>query len=770
MKNLNCTNWMIILLFFANINQVKAAARTWIGAGAGGAGTDFNSASNWTGAGALLSTDDLTMNISGNATITVSANVTIRNLTFTVSGGNIGILSSGTKILTVNGPFVCNGVDYFNPANYSYARIYSASSGAGFIFNSTATFHNGGAGRTNLYAATTSPGFMKFYNNVTFGSNCFTSPGVEPEMYFDATISQTITCNNSLNYVMPEDLFFGFVNSPTITFAGSKQDWFYGTYDGNVRIKNSTLVKANYCTLDGYVAALNFYMESGSKLEINYTNDFPQGGYNGYSLDPNSTVEYLGAASNQTVSGTSVVSLAYGHLIIGGSGNKSTGSNTICKGNFTINNGATFLSNGFTHENRANFTNNGTFTAGTSTHQFTGSVMQFINGTNLPVFYKLTINNTSTGVTLNRQANVSNLLTLTDGVVYTSAGNHLEVTSTGTSTTGSDASHVDGPMRKAGTAAFNFPVGDAGVWARIGISAPTVNSTFEAIYHFMDSPNCTTVTAHLQYVSHIEYWDLVRTAGTSNATITLFWENNTRSGITDGTSADLKVARWNGASWEDRGHVSDAGTTSLNGWVSSVVNTAFNMFTFGSISDPSTNPLPVDLKNLTLNCKNSNEVELEWETLSERENDYFFIDKSNDGIVFHLLNKIEGAGNSLNSIAYSSSDSSIDGLTYYRLSQVDNNGTIRILDTKSINCIAEKEDIFIAYTPNKLNITIYRKDKQEFTFLLIGSDGKLVYSENMVLNKGINQFQIPTNNSKPGMYYLKITSTNSIEQKKVIIN
>ena len=56
-------------------------------------------------------------------------------------------------------------------------------------------------------------------------------------------------------------------------------------------------------------------------------------------------------------------------------------------------------------------------------------------------------------------------------------------------------------------------------------------------------------------------------------------------------------------------------------------------------------PLPVELLYFQAALKNEN-VELSWQTASERENDHFIVERSNDGFNWEFLEKVEGAGTS----------------------------------------------------------------------------------------------------------------------------
>ena len=95
--------------------------------------------------------------------------------------------------------------------------------------------------------------------------------------------------------------------------------------------------------------------------------------------------------------------------------------------------------------------------------------------------------------------------------------------------------------------------------------------------------------------------------------------------------------------------------------------------------------LPIELISFDANLK-GNIVLLVWETLSEINNDYFTIEKSNDGLNFIEVTRLQGAGNSLERLAYSTTDNSpFTGVSYYRLKQTDFNGDYTYSEIKAIN-------------------------------------------------------------------------------------
>ncbi|MEZ4980276.1 MAG: hypothetical protein R2769_01560 [Saprospiraceae bacterium] len=85
--------------------------------------------------------------------------------------------------------------------------------------------------------------------------------------------------------------------------------------------------------------------------------------------------------------------------------------------------------------------------------------------------------------------------------------------------------------------------------------------------------------------------------------------------------------------------------------------------------------LPIQL--LSFSAKNiENFTALEWSTATELDNEVFIIEKSVDGKNYEVIGKVDGAGNSNTIINYFFVDENKSkGLAYYRLKQVDFDGT-----------------------------------------------------------------------------------------------
>lgn len=94
----------------------------------------------------------------------------------------------------------------------------------------------------------------------------------------------------------------------------------------------------------------------------------------------------------------------------------------------------------------------------------------------------------------------------------------------------------------------------------------------------------------------------------------------------------------------------------------------------------------------------SNEIQIEWITYSEINNDYFTVYKSYDGYDWTELTKIQGAGNSNSELSYSTRDSNPrPGVQYYKLRQTDYDGQWEEFDVVSVIIRAERKEVIRVY-------------------------------------------------------------------------
>ncbi len=243
------------------------------------------------------------------------------------------------------------------------------------------------------------------------------------------------------------------------------------------------------------------------------------------------------------------------------------------------------------------------------------------------------------------------------------------------STPASNTSYVEGFVRKVGNVPFTFPVGEFGVYAPISISAPSnAAHHFTARYFRVDPDplyNTALKDASIDHLSRCEYWVLDRTAGSSLVAVTLSWDTPRSCGVQ--TPAELLVARWDGVMWRNEGNGGTTGNATTGTVVSASTLGQFGPFTLGSTT--SSNPLPVELISFDARAVGL-VVECEWYTASELNSDHFQLQRSTDDRAFETVAVVPAAGTSSTTRRYNIVDKDpVTGLNYYRLMQVDKDGT-----------------------------------------------------------------------------------------------
>jgi hypothetical protein len=184
--------------------------------------------------------------------------------------------------------------------------------------------------------------------------------------------------------------------------------------------------------------------------------------------------------------------------------------------------------------------------------------------------------------------------------------------------------------------------------------------------------------------------------------------------------------------------------------------------------------LPVELVSFAAICEDNNTVSVNWTTASEHNSDYYKVEKSRDGLNWNTLATEAAAGNSTQLINYSVSDASdISGTVYYRLSQVDVDGTMKVYDIVSTICSSEKELALIAYpNPSNGQFTLKIENAAGGMYALEITDiqGKAIEQQNIVLETGTTVVKMNPVGLQPGVYVLQFFQDGqSIQQQKIVI-
>lgn len=178
--------------------------------------------------------------------------------------------------------------------------------------------------------------------------------------------------------------------------------------------------------------------------------------------------------------------------------------------------------------------------------------------------------------------------------------------------------------------------------------------------------------------------------------------------------------------------------------------------------------LPVKFKDF--NALHSNgKTKLTWTTTSEINNDYFDVERSEDGVNFVSIGREKGANNSTEIKNYSFTDPkayAAGGFLYYRIKQVDKDSQFDFTEIRSVK-VATLSLAFKAY-PNPVNsyLTIQLlEDVKQASYSLSNVTGKVLMNGDFVNSHEINIANLPV-----GIYILNVKSGTSSFQEKILKN
>ncbi len=203
-------------------------------------------------------------------------------------------------------------------------------------------------------------------------------------------------------------------------------------------------------------------------------------------------------------------------------------------------------------------------------------------------------------------------------------------------------------------------------------------------------------------------------------------------------------------------------------------NTPYLGFTAstGGLSNTQSFCLPVTLLSVEMTefkavCADK-KSKLSWNTLSERDNDKFILERSCDGVNFELAQIIQGAGNSNTLLSYEYIDPTpCAATTYYRLSQVDLNGASKVLGVKSsTNCLSD-DNVLIYPNPANTSFTVKMDGIATKEVVILNALGQNVGA--LVSMLAADEIGVDTQMLSEALYFVQIKSGAETIVKKISI-
>jgi fibronectin-binding autotransporter adhesin len=539
-----------------------------------------------------------------------------------------------------------------------------------------------------------------------------------------------------------------------------------------------------------YKTTINGILDNGSTIGHNLgtidgtgtfrtaTNTFPAGDYTAFVASTGGTIEYVApmAMNNRgTYNNLSVYSGSSGTVTM-------TNTDLILNGNMTIPSGVTL--NNASNRNitiAGNWSNSGTFTAGSGTVAFNGSVDQSIVGTT--AFNSLTVSKTGNlNLTGTAATTVNGTLTMTNGYLVPTATHPLTISSTGTTSGGSSSSYISGLVTKVlNSGSVILPIGklSPGRYRPVTLANPSGADTWTAEYFghgaTSDGYNVGLMnTTNIRTVSTWEYW-MVSRSGTTSADLSLSYNTGSYTPPNIGTVANLRVARWNGAQWDvppGSGTHSQSGDN-ISGTVTVTNVTSFSPETLASTDDPS--PLPVTWISFT-GARDRASVELRWVVSQQIDNDRFEVERSLDGKDFVRIGTVKGGGTSYESVKYTYTDNEAVNYKkyYYRIKQIDLDGKYDY--SKIVVLLPEGESSqrwFVYPNPVKNTEQLVVEDAKlqannNVEITIFSSKGQEIFRAQGSIESLNQRLQNVSPSINSGLYVIRITDGKQIEHFRLV--
>lgn len=720
--------------------------------------------------------------ISSGHTITVTAN-TMRTATLEVSGrlhlgattghefGTVSAGGTGDKTIQIQS-------STFPSGNFS---SFVAAGGGTIEYNGTVT----------LPTQTT-------YNNLTFtGVSTKTLPNVDLILNGTLTIAQG-TVTNAVNNRDIELAGSGqhFVNNGTfhmgtgevtvggnLTNSGASAVFNAGDGDdglhvlGNLANQSGATFNAGSDSIGvrGMVLNQGTFNAGAGMMRIRGNLNNTSGAFNGGA----GAITIGGSLTNNTTftAGTGTVSVAGAFTNAGASASYSVGSGRLAVfGNFVNTPPAIFDAGSGTVVVSGDWSSTGTFNRGTSTVVFENGGIQTLDGAT--AFYRLIRSDGGT-LQLNNSISVADELIISSGKIVTGS-NTIALTNTAAQPVSGygESAFIDGRVSIAfpddAGASRVFPVGKGNVYRPVVIQQTAASNSPVVRVEMINTAPTGTYPVEVGVLSEARYYSVDQVSGTMNdPTIELNFNTN---GVADENvlfagNAHIMRATNSAGPWTDEGGSGVFAPAAPVGYATSGV-TSISGQTFFTLGYQNV-ILPVELSVFSGFLENGI-VELFWTTLSEKNNDYFVIERSGTELHFDSIGFVYGAGNSNVKLDYHYSDPDpLEGVSYYRLRQTDFDGQVEYSRIITIKSHYEVPVLSVYPNPARTGEPIhlrldYSKEK-DVMLNVVDMSGRTLFSGVVDLSNRVDLHDIVPNHLARGTYVLRFMLRGALFTHKLIV-
>ncbi|MCF8298813.1 MAG: T9SS type A sorting domain-containing protein [Saprospiraceae bacterium] len=267
------------------------------------------------------------------------------------------------------------------------------------------------------------------------------------------------------------------------------------------------------------------------------------------------------------------------------------------------------------------------------------------------------------------------------------------------------------------------------------------------------------------------FYKILPTTNTGlNATLVFHYDDSELNGCTESNLVLFKSTN-NGQTWSQVG-----GT--INTTDNTITLTSIDGFSWWTAAEGGST-LPIELISFN-GIYIKEQIELNWQTVSEMNNEAFIIERSENGTDFSKIAEIPGSANSNEIVKYNYNDLNVERnkIYYYKLSDRSFNGNVKERKTIYVSTGIKNDNISYQVFPNPFsdNLNIIIKDKNDYIKIkLLNSSGLEVANifEGKTTKNGRhiswNCFDKNQQKITKGIYFLEIETNGGIKTEKLIL-
>ncbi len=185
--------------------------------------------------------------------------------------------------------------------------------------------------------------------------------------------------------------------------------------------------------------------------------------------------------------------------------------------------------------------------------------------------------------------------------------------------------------------------------------------------------------------------------------------------------------------------------------------------------------LPVELSQFSIQ-RFERQAYIKWVIESEKDNDYFTLERSTDGKNWEFVSKTESIGNHSFQYEYSYMDDlgeiAPSQILYYRLTQTDRNGNAQEIGLASSKGAMQTDDLILV-NPNpvkedKFELSIESSIQSFAVIRLVDMKGLEITTKSISLARGANIIPFHSEQLAPGVYCIQVQTKQGFQTVKFI--